>query len=832
MVGPSGQLLDATLEDVGWSRDKTYVSNVVLCRPPSSSGADAPPNGGAIASCYPRLVREIASVRPKIVVAVGATTAQTLLRTRDGIGKVQGVCQWSEELQTYVMATYHPAAVLHGINAMTRDGASGGTGFFDDIHSDLTRAVRMVNGLMPLPRKRYEIDWAFLRTPEKINGMLERLLHRAGEVDLDCSIDTESISPYPQVRPIDDRFIMFQISIGPRDGETKFTYSCAVVDGIDYTLFRRVLRHPRIRWIMHNAKHDQQVLHAWVGCAARNVECTMALMVCLHERTEQTGLEFAGRTYLNAPYYKGDLGMHGYSYARGPQNAEQWWDLAKYGALDAFNTRELWLVLPALVREEGAWGLYERLLLPAQKGFAQTESHGTGIDVPYAHELEALWRPEVDKALSELRVYAKAQGFPRDPRLVQSNEPDASTCPECCPPDWRPTGPRKTWREQYPNDQVSCRRCMKRRFVLIPNTELNPRSPQQLQHLFFDILHLPQPDGRRTSDASFQELNEHVEVVKLLKNLREKDHLLSAYVLGILDDVWKDGRLHPDTMINATRNGRLAIHNPPLQTLPKWINDPRLAKMVRKLFIPTSDEYVIAEFDYRTLELFTAAILTEDPQLMYDLTTPPPGYDKPDVHRVGAAEIFRKSLQEVTGFDRFNYKFVIFGIAYGRGAYSLANGELAGITGGNERQAQAYIDRVWGRYHVWKEAYDRWQHDALTKGVLVTPFGRRRRWRLITPALEKGIRNQATNFPPASTASDICLSATTRLAPELPRRGLGNVLFTVHDAVVAQLRKDRLAEAVHYVISQMEIVPFPTPVKLQVEVEIGPSLGEVVEWKE
>jgi DNA polymerase I-like protein with 3'-5' exonuclease and polymerase domains len=87
----------------------------------------------------------------------------------------------------------------------------------------------------------------------------------------------------------------------------------------------------------------------------------------------------------------------------------------------------------------------------------------------------------------------------------------------------------------------------------------------------------------------------------------------------------------------------------------------------------------------------------------------------------------------------------------------------------------------------------RWQERIKKKVMsgddLVTPFGRRRRFHLITDQNKQSVFNEALSFMPQSTASDICLSALTDLRPML--RGHGFIRLTIHDALVAECAEDK-----------------------------------------
>jgi DNA polymerase I-like protein with 3'-5' exonuclease and polymerase domains len=597
-------------------------------------------------------------------------------------------------------------------------------------------------------------------------------------------------------------------------------------------LFQELLDQPNVEWRMHNMSYDIQVLRFNGFTEPKTVVDTMCYMLGLTERMEQTSLKWASRAYGNASYYERELVNAGYSWRIGPRNKADWFALAKYGCLDAYHTYNLGDVLPPLVREEGTEELVKNLLHPAAGAFADWEQEGACVDLSYAAELEAQWLPIIEAAVTRMQQYAREQGFPRDPKEV-GQQKKAILCPTCTDGNEQFTHrieglPRTQWRTEYTNywgTDSSCAKCMKRRFVLVPDDNLNVRSYPQLQHLAFDILRMQHPDGKRSTEEVFLAANEEHPFTKHLRDIRELDHLLRNYVRGTSDDVWSDGRVHPDFLLGGTVTGRLAIHNPPLQTLPKWGVDPTNAKLIRKLYVPDDDGCVIAEADYKNLELYIAWHYSSDENLGLALT-------EQDFHTTTAAAIFRKPYDEVTGADRFNSKFVTFGIAYGRQAWSLAEGELFDLTGGDPNEAQKYIDRFWGLYPRYKQVYDYWQRTAIRTGELRTPMGRVRRWKLITRDKLNHIRNQAVNFPIQSLASDTCLDAGIRLTKLLRERNYGRVLFTVHDSLAFNLKRETKDDALRLIRREMTTPPYQTHIKLRVDIEVGSSLGDVSPWKD
>ena len=105
-VGRAGKLLTQMIEAMGLRRGDVYIANVVKCRPPENRL----PERDEIQTCSPYLIRQIAAINPKVIVCLGACSAQTLLQTNQGISKFRG--EWMDFRGTKLMATYHPAYLL------------------------------------------------------------------------------------------------------------------------------------------------------------------------------------------------------------------------------------------------------------------------------------------------------------------------------------------------------------------------------------------------------------------------------------------------------------------------------------------------------------------------------------------------------------------------------------------------------------------------------------------------------------------------------------------------------------------------------------------------
>ncbi len=113
-VGPAGALLDRCLESAGLRREQAYVSNVVKhfkWTPRGKRRLHARPSAMEIRACLPWIEAEIALVRPKVLVCLGATATQALLGASHRVTQMRGRFMKSA-LAPHVMATVHPSALL------------------------------------------------------------------------------------------------------------------------------------------------------------------------------------------------------------------------------------------------------------------------------------------------------------------------------------------------------------------------------------------------------------------------------------------------------------------------------------------------------------------------------------------------------------------------------------------------------------------------------------------------------------------------------------------------------------------------------------------------
>ncbi len=109
-VGRAGKLLNDILKAINFNREEVYIANIVKSRPPGNRT----PTSDEMDACFPYLNKQIELIKPKLILALGLTAAQGLLKKRDSLTKMRGQVFDYHGIKT--MVTYHPAALLRNPN--------------------------------------------------------------------------------------------------------------------------------------------------------------------------------------------------------------------------------------------------------------------------------------------------------------------------------------------------------------------------------------------------------------------------------------------------------------------------------------------------------------------------------------------------------------------------------------------------------------------------------------------------------------------------------------------------------------------------------------------
>ena len=105
-VGRAGKLLNDILKAINFKREEVYIANIVKSRPPGNRT----PTSEEMDACFPYLDKQIELIKPKLILALGLTAAQGLLKKRDSLTSLRGNIFEYKGIKT--MVTYHPAALL------------------------------------------------------------------------------------------------------------------------------------------------------------------------------------------------------------------------------------------------------------------------------------------------------------------------------------------------------------------------------------------------------------------------------------------------------------------------------------------------------------------------------------------------------------------------------------------------------------------------------------------------------------------------------------------------------------------------------------------------
>ena len=135
-VGDAGRMLTRIITAMGIKREEAYICNEVKCRPPGNRN----PESDEIEACAPFLLRQLNSVKPEVIVALGKFAAQTLLETKEPISKLRGRFRNFHGIP--LMPTYHPSYLLR---------SGGNSDSFWDVWGDMTQVLQLLK--LPVPEK-------------------------------------------------------------------------------------------------------------------------------------------------------------------------------------------------------------------------------------------------------------------------------------------------------------------------------------------------------------------------------------------------------------------------------------------------------------------------------------------------------------------------------------------------------------------------------------------------------------------------------------------------------------------------------------------------------
>jgi DNA polymerase I-like protein with 3'-5' exonuclease and polymerase domains len=309
---------------------------------------------------------------------------------------------------------------------------------------------------------------------------------------------------------------------------------------------------------------------------------------------------------------------------------------------------------------------------------------------------------------------------------------------------------------------------------------------------------------KNTSKLSLIPLAEEHPPVRALLDYRKAAKSVQAFASSLPKHVHPiTGRIHPDYQQMGAATGRMSCRNPNLQQIPR-------DRIFRSCFVPAPG-YRLVVADYSQIELRVAAELSGDRRMIEAYQ------NNEDLHRLTAALIADKSLDQVEKSERQAAKAVNFGLIYAMGAKGLA--EYAYNNYGVQmslKQAETFRKRYFEAY----QGIARW-HGAIKRRLpreMRTMGDRLRRWQ------DEPKLTELLNTPVQGTAADITKAALAKLPVAL--KGIGaRLIGTVHDEILLEAPEGKAEQAAQILQQAMEQAGQRYLRKVPVKAEVAIALN-------
>jgi uracil-DNA glycosylase family 4 len=678
----------------------------------------------AIECCRPRLEQELKAAGVTTIIPMGNSAVRSIFPKEMARKGITQLRQGRPKLldQFCVVPTFHPAACLRSQEK------------FPHMLSDIAKAVSADY----LPAKWYEPD--IFVVPIEQASMIIHALTSNHLAFLDIETGREKDISYGNVHM--EQLLCVGIGIEGEDSVFVFPNEC-FEDEEFRARFKKFLITNKLG--AQNGKYDLGALRAYLGYpdfeGPKLSEDTMLQSYTLSEYRGVHSLEYMGMELLGTPdwkheihpYLKGPNGKGPTDYANIPRDI-----LYKYNAFDVHVTRLLHGYFSREIRERDLEDAY-RFMVRVSNTLQFIEPRGLGFDTEYSQELAAKYQAEREDLERGLPTVCDPEAKGKKLRIPHPLNPDS------------PTQVLKYYKDHG---------------VELENTEA-------------DTLHGLLDDPKIPRDV-------HT-TTQLILDIRAITKMDGTYVTGLQKRVTPEGTVHPSFLIHGTTSGRLSARNPNSQNIPR-------AEQIKRQFVARSENRILVGVDMSQAELRVLTWLAKeeltrdifnDPnrdlfvelcRSMFPQRYPPNMADK---------EVKKLSSQESPGNPsiRTLVKTFAYGIAYGRTAAGIAADPQFNMDVRVAQQHMKVFERTIPNIIAFLEE---WADRACRLEPLQTPFGRQRRFHLVTSLNRHEIRNEAKSFPAQSIASDIVLEAAARLTEEYHIF----IVNLVHDAIYADVPKE------------------------------------------
>jgi DNA polymerase-1 len=350
--------------------------------------------------------------------------------------------------------------------------------------------------------------------------------------------------------------------------------------------------------------------------------------------------------------------------------------------------------------------------------------------------------------------------------------------------------------------------------IIHPN--FNPNSPKQVKEVLegFDVRVVD------TREETLKLLLERTDPTKPLFDFldrmlvhRREAKLYGTYIKGIRKRLFR-GRVYPTFLLHGTTTGRLACRNPNLQNIPR-------ESAIRRQFVPSKPGRVFVQADYSQAELRVLTWLAQEPYFR-------------DIFNDPSRDLFEELTPVLYGDvshlnpaarkeKRIRVKAYVYGLSYGREAVSIAQ-EFRTTVAEAAQGMRAFFNVIPNIV-----AYQAGVKEQIKNGVdLDTPFGRRRRFYLITNENFETCVKEGLAFRPQSISSDLGLRAFYNARPAL--KGKAFIRNLVHDSILAECEEkdaEEVGETLNHFMLESARELVGDYVKFATDVSIGTDWGSL-----
>jgi len=522
-------------------------------------------------------------------------------------------------------------------------------------------------------------------------------------------------------------------------------------------------------WLWHNGVYDTKLLRR-NEIHSRITDDTFPLSYVLDERTLGVHkLEYLARTKLGWGNYEPTSVEHYKETGELPDDINE---LYEYNGYDCCATFQLFSILEEAAIKDDTYNLYKHHMVPLLNALVDVELRGFHYDhIAAANLNEEIVIPEIRRLVGEMRKIVGLEFY-------------------------NPASTKQVGAFIYDTGELK--------------HTLKDTKTKKFTRSFRKEVRTEVMAGRFESKSKYKE--KLIRYAEFHDVWSEIDKQRGTYIEGLIRLVGPDGKLYCSFNPCGTVTGRTSSRFPNFQNITR--TDKHVVPSIRNLFKPSPGN-VIVQADYSQAELRCIAQFSQDAELL-------------NIYRNSSRSLHKETASAFYGanYTKEQYvksKNINFGVPYGQSAFAFSQ-----MYHMPQKEAQAYIDN-WFKTFPGVQKWIEETHKIIYKdNYLVSPYGFKRRFYLITDENIEAIKREGVNFLPQNTAG----SFTTAALIELNKQGIP-IISTVHDSIIADVPTEEARDVAILMKEVMEAQPGKSlgwnDLPFTAEVSIGETWGAVEE---